>query len=283
MMDAMDYQCRACGNVLEPAVRLSVRQVPTDLYRCPRCGLYEFPAPDWLDAAYADPIAAIDVGIAARCLYAARVTEAVVRAEKLGHHRHLDYGGGYGLLTRQLRDRGIDMYHQDPLAENLFAQTFEGDAEGDYGAVTMIEVFEHLSDPLELMETLARRAQLIIISTVLVPDPIEDIADWWYLIPDLGQHITFYTPAALTAMAEQLGMQVVTNGLNLHVFSHRPLGRTARRVVKDVRYARFVARALRARDRAKPFTDVDAESALAVLSRQMGRGGVESGSDDGQG
>lgn len=269
-MDTEDYPCRACGTVLERAVRLPVRQVPTDLYRCSRCGLYEFPAPDWLDAAYTDPIAAIDVGIAARCLYAARVTEAIVRAERLGARKHLDYGGGYGLLTRQLRDRGIDMYHQDPLAENLFAQTFEGDLDTEYGAVTLIEVFEHLSDPLELMKKLSQRAELVIISTVLVPDPVEDITDWWYLIPDLGQHITFYTPAALEAIADQVGMQVVTNGLNLHVFSQKPLGRMARRVVKDVRYARFVARGLRLRDRAKPFTEVDAESALAALSQQSG-------------
>lgn len=269
-MDASNYRCRACGNQLERAVRLPVRQVPTDLYRCGTCGLYEFPAPDWLDAAYSDPIAAIDVGIATRCLYAARVTEAVVRAEKLGDRRHLDYGGGYGLLTRQLRDRGIDMYHQDPLAANLFAQTFEGEVDDDYGAVTLIEVFEHLSDPLELMHTLSRHAELIIISTVVVPDPIDDITDWWYLIPDLGQHITFYTPKALEMIAQQVGMHVVSNGINLHVFSQRPMGRTARRVVKDVRFARFVARALRLRDRARPLTDMDAESALMTLSRESG-------------
>jgi hypothetical protein len=281
-MDDVEYRCRACGNVLDRAARMPVRQVPTDLYRCGRCGLYEFPAPDWLDAAYTDPIAAIDVGIAARCLFAARVTEAIVRAEKLGHRRHLDYGGGYGLLTRQLRDRGIDMLHQDPLAENLFAQTFEGGVEGEYGAVTMIEVFEHLSDPLELMKTLSPRAELIIISTVLVPDPIDDITDWWYLIPDLGQHITFYTPAALAEIADQVGMHVVTNGVNLHVFSRRPLGWTARRVVKDVRFARFVARALRVRDRAKSFSDADAESATAALSRETGQGPVEVRGDDSQ-
>jgi len=254
--------------------------VPTDLYRCERCGLYEFPAPDWLDAAYTDPIAAIDVGISTRSLYAARVAEALIRAEKLGGHRHLDYGGGYGLLTRQLRDRGIDMYHQDPLAENLFAQTFEGDVEDDYGAVTLIEVFEHLSDPLELMERLSKHVQLIIISTVLVPDPIDDITDWWYLIPDLGQHITFYTPAALTEIADRIGMQVVTNGLNLHVFSHKPPGWAARRVIKDVRYARFVARALRIRDKAKPFTEVDAESALTTLSRETGEPQIDVRGDD---
>jgi hypothetical protein len=279
-MDAMMYRCRACGNELGRAVRLPVRQVPTDLYRCERCGLYEFPEPDWLDAAYSDPIADIDVGIAARCLYAARVAEALIRAEKLGDRRHLDYGGGYGLLTRHLRDRGIDMYHQDPLAENLFAQTFEGDLEDDYGAVTLIEVFEHLSDPLELLETLSRRAQLIIISTVLVPDATENIADWWYLIPDLGQHITFYTPAALAEMADHVGMNMVTDGLNLHVFSHQPLGWMARRVVKDVRFARFVARALRLRDRARSFTEVDAESALTALSRETGEPQVDVRGDD---
>lgn len=258
-MTTPTFACRACGNALSVSVRIPVRRVPNDLYRCGRCGLYEFPAPDWLDAAYEDPIAAIDVGLVERCMFAARVTEAIARAEKLGLHRHLDYGGGHGLLTRQLRDRGLDMYHQDPLAANLFAQYFEGKVEGDYGVVTMIEVFEHITDPVEVMEKLAKHAQVVIISTVLVPDDIENIADWWYLIPDLGQHITFYTPAALAEIADRVGMHVVSNGLNLHVFSRRPLSRLSRLVVRDVRTARFVARALRLRQRSKSFTEADAE------------------------
>ena len=260
--------CRACGNVLSPAVRIPVRQVPHDLFRCDACGLYEFPTPDWLDAAYEDPIAAIDVGLVARCLFSARVTEAIARAEKLDGHRHLDYGGGNGLLTRQLRDRGIDMYHQDPLAANLFAQTFEGKLEDDYGVVTMMEVFEHITDPLDVMEKLAKHAQVVIVSTVLVPEDLENIADWWYLIPDLGQHITFYTPAALAAIADHVGMHVVSNGLNLHVFSRRPLSRLSRLVVKDVRTARFVARALRLRQHSKSLTEADAASVMQAFSHQ---------------
>ena len=262
------FHCRACGHALNPAVSIRVRRVPEDLYHCAHCGLYEFPAPDWLDAAYEDPIASIDVGGVARCLYAARVTEAIARAEKLGDRRQLDFGGGHGLLTRQLRDRGMEMYHQDPLAANVFAQTFEGKVEDDYGVVTLIEVFEHVSDPLEIMQKLSQHAEVIIISTVLVPDPIENIADWWYLIPDLGQHITFYTPAALAEIADRIGMEVVSNGLNLHVFSRRPLSRLSRMVVRDVRCARFVARVLRMRDRSKSLTEVDADSALRALRQQ---------------
>jgi hypothetical protein len=34
----------------------------------------------------------------------------------------VDIGGGYGLLTRLMRDRGFDFYWKDPHCENIFAK-----------------------------------------------------------------------------------------------------------------------------------------------------------------
>lgn len=257
--------CRACRSELTKDRSVRIRSEQVDLYRCPACGLFEFIDPQWLDAAYADPIADIDVGLVARCGALATYTEAIVRAQGLGSRTLLDYGGGYGLLTRMLRDRGIDMLHYEPYAKNLFAQGLEGEPGGSYGCVTMVEVFEHLVDPLELVTSLSSHAELIVISTVLVPSGRTDLSDWWYLIPDLGQHITFYTVPALEAIARQTGYQLTTDGIGLHVFSKTKLRPLARLSVRSAKAAAVVAWALRRRDRPPSLIDADSAAAFASI------------------
>lgn len=254
----MTEPCRACGSPTAAAQTVTVRGQQAPLDRCPACGLFQFAAPDWLAAAYADPIAEIDVGLASRCVELARVTEALVRAERLGDRPHLDFGGGYGLLTRLARDRGIDMHHHDPYAKNLFAQGFEAGLDQAYGVVTLVEVLEHLTDPFEVLQELIQHAEVIVVSTVLVAPGTVDLTGWWYLIPDLGQHITFCTAASLDALAERLGWHLRTDGVGLHVFSQRPLHRLSRLVLRDARTARLLARPLRKRDHAGSLAGEDA-------------------------
>lgn len=259
----MEYPCRACGAPLVVHQSIAVRGEPVDLYRCRACGLHEFPEPTWLDAAYRDPIAKIDVGLPARCIALAGITEAIVRAEGYGRRRHLDYGGGYGLLTRLVRDRGLDMHHHDPFADNLFAQGLDGAPDDDNAAVTLVEVFEHLTDPADVVAAL-RGAELLIISTVLVPPASADLSDWWYLIPDLGQHVTFYTEAALHELGRPHGYEVSSDGVNLHVLHRRPLSRLSRLVLRDQRSAPAIAMALRRRDGASSLAPQDAERAFGT-------------------
>lgn len=249
--------CRACRTALVREQTVIVRGAPAELFRCPSCGLFEFPEPDWLDAAYTDPIADIDVGLPSRCIALATYTEAIIRAQRLTDRTHLDYGGGYGLLTRLLRDRGIDMRHYDPYATNLFAQGFDGDLEQQYGCITLIEVFEHLLDPLDVIRELREHAELIVISTVLVPPGRDDIADWWYLIPHLGQHVTFFTESALAAIARECGLHLTSDGAGLHVLSRSPLRGLARLVVRKHRAAAPVVALTRRRDHAASLSEAD--------------------------
>ena len=39
----------------------------------------------------------------------------------------VDYGGGYGLLVRLMRNSGFDFYRYDPYCANFFAKGFEVD------------------------------------------------------------------------------------------------------------------------------------------------------------
>lgn len=271
MSDRKDA-CRACQRPTRAQQTVRVRGVPVELHRCTFCGLFEFPDPDWLEQAYADPVSEIDIGLPARCFYVARTAEAIIRAQHLGASRHLDYGGGYGLLTRLMRDQGVDMRHHDPFAKNLFAQGFEGDPGEEYGCVTMVEVLEHLTEPLALLQSFSANARMVIVSTQLVPEGLSDLSDWWYLIPDLGQHITFYTPRALTELASRTGYQVSSDGAGIHVFHREPLERLSRLVLRDARTAGTIGRVLRRRDRAPSLSLVDAPIALASLGKRPSNG-----------
>ena len=81
--------------------------------QCPSCGLVMADDPTWLEEAYADAIAPLDVGLLDRCQILANVTSSVLRSERLRGGRFLDWAGGYGVLTRLMRDRGFDFAHTD--------------------------------------------------------------------------------------------------------------------------------------------------------------------------
>ncbi|HSN05910.1 MAG TPA: hypothetical protein VLV82_01080, partial [Candidatus Angelobacter sp.] len=96
--------CAVCRGRLEPFGPGTVLgDRPVDYLRCAGCGSVALPDPDWLDAAYADAISALDVGLLERCVQLANVTTALIGAERLRSGRFLDFAGGYGTLTRFMR------------------------------------------------------------------------------------------------------------------------------------------------------------------------------------
>ncbi len=185
--------------------------------RCSTCGLISVRSPTWLEEAYSSAISTLDVGLLDRAVSIAPVVELVVRATGSRGGRFLDWAGGYGTLTRLLRDRGLDFRHRDDFCENLFAQGFEGDLTTTYDLVTAVEVLEHLRDPVVELAAVARSTNLLLVTTVLLPDPAPAHDAWWYFAPHSGQHITFFTPSALRALAARLGFRVAV-GRSTHLF-----------------------------------------------------------------
>jgi len=217
--------------------------------------------PTWLDEAYSQPIASMDIGLLGRCVHLANVTEAVVRSMP-GTSRCLDWAGGYGVLTRLLRDRGLNVRHHDPHTTNLFAAGLEGDPGQPWDLITLFEVMEHLIDPGKDLAPLAAVAPVLLFTTELLPEPTPRPGSWWYYTQETGQHVTFYTPAALAALASRLGMSLVSDGKSVHAF-HRPgaLPRKTSWIIRHPRRARALASALR---RARPtgsLLDEDFEAA----------------------
>ncbi len=138
-----------------------------------------------------------------------------------GQGQLLDVAGGYGILTRMLRDIGFNCYWADKYCANLMAPGFEYRPElGACRAVTAIEVLEHLTDPVAFIEeALATSgAQTLLFTTELYEGPPPDPAAWWYYSFGTGQHIGFFQRRTLQALGARLGLHLASaNGL--HVLS----------------------------------------------------------------
>jgi hypothetical protein len=196
-----------------------------DYEYCPDCGFLRAQEPFWLDEAYASAIAAADTGLVNRnILLAEKIANVLYWALPLhGRGRYLDAAGGYGMLTRLMRDSGFDFYWSDKHCQNLLATTFEYQPSlGTCNAVTAIEVMEHLVDPVGFVdETLKHTgADTLIFTTELYEGAVPKPEAWWYYTFATGQHIGFFKRQTLESIGSRLGLKLCSvNGL--HVLSRQ--------------------------------------------------------------
>lgn len=214
--------CHICGKLSNPYAQARVlEKFPVQYFRCTGCGFIQTEDPYWLPQAYARAITVQDTGLVRRNLHLARFTRVVIAFLLREQGPFLDYGGGYGLLVRLLRDRGFDFYRHDPACENLFAAGFDlkDAAHHDFKLVTAYEVFEHLRQPRAEVEQMLQYSGNLLFSTQLLPPGSPQPGEWWYFGPEHGQHISFYTLKALQELAEAFHLNLLSNGAHLHLLS----------------------------------------------------------------
>jgi Methyltransferase domain/Glycosyl transferases group 1 len=232
--------CRLCSDVAPKAFTGDVLGVPHHYYECQGCGCLQTSAPTWLDKAYSDNISIFDTGVMLRNLNNFVLSKNV--ANLLGHGEQLkvlEYGAGSGMLTRLLRDSGLDAYaydvHNAPSLAGAFVPTglddFTSKSQGSPTLMLAFEVFEHFSDPLGSTDALfatAPHAMLVTTDVYLGQD-----ASWNYLTPFSGQHVFFYSCKALHQLADKHGYDLISEG-NTHLFlSRRDVAQAQRQNVRQ--------------------------------------------------
>lgn len=190
------YRCQKCEFIFTTAFdHFSIEDFRRDIYN----ESYVLVDPDYLEVR---PHA--NAGVISR-LFADNKPQAI-----------LDYGGGNGQLSDQLRIRGfpiVDTY--DP-----FVPEFSAKPVRRYDCVVSFEVAEHSTDPLrtftEMTELLSERG-LILFSTLVLPKDIDQQRlNWWYAAPRNG-HVSLFSRSSLQAIVQRLQFKVGSFSDNLHV------------------------------------------------------------------
>lgn len=211
--------CKICtASTQELSVKKVLGKYDVHYFQCVNCGFVQTEKPYWLEEAYSNAITRLDIGLVSRNNYLASIIPDVLDLFYPSAQSILDYGGGYGLLTRMMRDKGYNFYRQDIYCQNLFAANFDIADAGvkHFDVLTTFEVFEHLDNPLEEMEKMFSLSDEIIFTTELLKEN-QVFNDWWYVAPETGQHIAFYTQKSLAEIAKHFKKSLYTNGHNLHV------------------------------------------------------------------
>jgi len=225
--------CAICHDDMAPIFSMVLlRRHTVQFYSCQSCGLLRSEAPYWLDEAYSEAIASTDTGLVARNIENSKFLSIFLELWFQVRGLYIDVAGGYGLLTRLMRDKGFDFLSIDRYCKPLFAPKDIRAGPVVAQCLLAFEVIEHLADPVGFLAEHFERysCRTILFSTQtfqgLPPNP-----EWWYYSPETGQHITFYQTRTLEHLARRLGCEYVQIRRNIHLITDRPLRRTLLRCI----------------------------------------------------
>ena len=227
--------CKICGHKASGIFNAKIMgKRIIKYYQCPNCYFMQTEEPTWLNEAYSSAIASADLTILERGYKNTIILNQILKA--LGHNNStiLDYGGGYGILCRLMRNLGFNFLWYDKYATNIFAKGFEYKKE-KIDLITCFEVFEHFSEPIEEIENLLKICDELIITTDIyddenkVPPP-----SWSYYTFSSGQHISFYSKKTFEYLAEKYNLNYIKINKCWHIFTKDKSANKKLEFLKDI-------------------------------------------------
>jgi len=196
-------------------------------YQCANCRFIQTETPYWLDEAYGSAINFSDIGLLYRNkIFVENVTALFGLSKFEKNKKYLDYGGGYGIFVRMMRDNGYNFYWDDEYCKNMYAELFLAkslpEKEQQYEVVTAFEVFEHLVNPMEEIQKMLKLTDSILFSTELTTLPINELQNWWYIGENHGQHVSLYNRKTLEYICNKFGLNLYSRK-NLHFITKKKM------------------------------------------------------------
>jgi SAM-dependent methyltransferase len=131
--------------------------------------------------------------------------------------RHLDYGGGNGMLSDLLKQAGWQSSCYDPFVNtDVDIATL-----GKFNLITAFEVFEHVPDVNDLMSrlnSLLDNDGIVMFSTLISDGQIKpnQRISWWYASPRNG-HISLFSQNSLATLAKKYNFNVGSFSPGMHM------------------------------------------------------------------
>ena len=144
-----------------------LKKYDVSYFQCRECKLIYTETPFWLEEAYQDAIVGTDTGLMQRNISFCVTVNTLIRKFYPSSKNFLDYGAGYGIFVRLMRDVGHHFQWMDKYSENLVAKGFEYQ-DGSIDFVTAFELFEHFDKPLQEFEHLLSYSKNILIIFLVV-------------------------------------------------------------------------------------------------------------------
>jgi hypothetical protein len=184
--------CRLCGGISKFSfVKKILSKYEVGYYLCEDCGSLQTEEPYWLEEAY-DPInEKFDTGQLVRTFHNAVFLKAILtHLDLLGCHL-IDYGCGSGLLTRFMRDIGVDAWGFDSYSAPRLSMGFHVDTLEGATVINLCEVAEHFDSPKKYFDEIFSHSPDILVMQTNLLEVVDE--GWDYLAVDHGQHIFFYS------------------------------------------------------------------------------------------
>jgi len=195
-----------------------------EYFVCSKCKGIQVENPFWLDESYDESINLSDTGILTRNIRLMKLTTifSFLFINKNKNSKYLDYGGGYGVFVRLMRDVGLDYYWKDPYTSNYFLSGFEGN-DSSYKLITCFEVLEHAVHPSDIFDYLVSKTDMIIFTTLMYGNTPPGKNEWDYYAFTHGQHVFFYNIDTLKYIARKYNLNLISDKKDFHILSKKKI------------------------------------------------------------
>lgn len=221
-LDVLDFN-RSCEAVRKGEYR-PLSGIPVYYYMCKNCGFCFAPEfskwdlNDFSEKIYNDNY--IEVDPEHEKDRPEMIAQSLIKAfsGKENDIKHLDYGGGNGLLSYLLAKSGWDTLSYDPFFDKEVALN----TLGQFNLITAYEVFEHVPDINNLitqLDALLSDEGIILFSTLLSDGNIRENQrlSWWYVSPRNG-HISIFSKKSLNILAAKYNFHCGNISTAYHIF-----------------------------------------------------------------